>query len=321
VRRLVAVRLLHAVVVLLLVTTIAFFLLHFAPGDPFSFDYPTIPGDVRDRMRAEFGYDRPLLEQYVRYLGNVATGNLGFSHFMRVPVAQALGTVLPRTLLLMGLALVISFALGIRLGVFEIRHWQTRTARASNMLSLFVYSLPDFWLALMLLLTFSYWLPILPAGGMIDPVMHEYMTPRWAAWDRIRHLVLPLFTLVLIVTALIARYQRTALLEVLPADFIRTARAKGVKERDVIGRHALRNALLPMITLAGLLFPALLGGAVFVEKVFSWPGMGLTLISAISVRDHPFVVASVIVGAAMVVLGNLLADIAYGLADPRVRVR
>jgi peptide/nickel transport system permease protein len=321
VRRLVAVRLLHAVVVLFLVTTIAFFLLHFAPGDPFSFDNPNIPVDVQNRLRAEFGYDRPLLEQYGRYLGNVATGNLGFSHLLRVPVTQALGTVLPRTLLLMGLALVISFALGILLGVYEIRHWRTRRARASNVVSLLVYSLPDFWLALMLLLTFSYWLPILPAGGMIDPVMHEYMTPLWAAWDRIRHLILPLLTLVLIVTALTARYQRAALLEVLPADFVRTARAKGVGERDVIRRHALRNALLPMITLAGLAFPALLGGAVFVEKVFSWPGMGLTLISAIGVRDYPFVVASVVVGAAMVVLGNLLADIVYGLADPRIRVR
>jgi len=321
VRRLVAVRLFHAVVVLFLVTTIAFFLLHFAPGDPFSFENPNIPGDVRDRMRAEFGYDRPLMEQYVRYMGSVASGNLGFSHLLRVPVTQALGTVLPRTLLLMGLALVISFALGIRLGVYEVRHWQKRRARASNGISLFIYSLPDFWLALMLLLTFAYWLPILPGGGMVDVVMHEYMGPGQAAWDRIKHLILPLTALVLIVTALIARYQRAALLEVLPSDFVRTARAKGVDERDIIGRHALRNALLPMITLAGLAFPALLGGAVFVEKVFSWPGMGLTLISAIGVRDYPLVVASVVVGAAMVVIGNLLADIAYGLADPRVRVR
>ena len=320
-RRLVAVRLLHAVVVLLLVTTIAFFLLHFAPGDPFSFENPNVPLDVRARMRAQFGYDRPVWEQYVRYLGNVAAGNLGFSHLLRVPVTQALGVVLPRTLVLMGLALVISFALGVRLGVFEVFHWRKRRARAASGLSLFFYSLPDFWLALMLLLTFAYWLPILPAGGMVDAVMHDYMGPGAAAWDRIRHLILPLTALVVILTALIARYQRAALLEVLPSDFIRTARAKGVGEQEIVGRHALRNALLPMITLAGLAFPALLGGAVFVEKVFSWPGMGLTLISAIGVRDYPLVIASVVVGAAMVVLGNLLADIAYGLADPRIRVR
>ncbi|MEX2153230.1 MAG: ABC transporter permease [Gemmatimonadaceae bacterium] len=320
-RRLVAVRLLHAVVVLFLVTTIAFFLLHLAPGDPFAFDNQRIPEEVRARMRAAFGYDRPVLEQYARYLANAARGNLGFSHLMQTPVTRALGDALPRTLLLMGLALGISFVLGVRLGVYEIRHWRKLRARASSGVSLLVYSLPDFWLALMLLLTFAYWLPILPAGGMVDTVMHDYMSPGRAAWDRIQHLILPLTTLVLLITALIARYQRAALLEVLPSDFVRMARAKGLDENTVVGRHAFRNALLPMITLAGLAFPALLGGAVFVEKVFSWPGMGLLLINAIGVRDYPLVVASVVIGAAMVVLGNLLADIAYGFADPRVRVR
>src|SRR5688572_7892869 len=119
-------------------------------------------------MRAQFGYDRPLLEQYVRYLGNAATGNFGFSHLMRVPVTQALAITLPRTLLLMGLALTLGFALGMRLGVYEARHWRTRRARVTNSASLLVYSLPDFWLALMLLLLFAYWIPILPAGGMVD---------------------------------------------------------------------------------------------------------------------------------------------------------
>jgi peptide/nickel transport system permease protein len=321
VRRLVAVRLLHAVVVLFLVATIAFFLLHLAPGDPFSFETPNISEEVRDRMRAQFGYDRPVLEQYARYLGNVAVGNFGFSHYMRVPVGQALAVTIPRTLMLMGLALFISFALGMWLGVYEARHWRTRRARATNGATLLVYSLPDFWLALMLLLLFAYWIPILPAGGMVDTVMHGYLGPVAAAWDRVRHLILPVTTLTLLLTAFIARYQRAALLEVLPADFVRTARAKGVEEGEVVARHAFRNALLPMITLAGLAFPLLLGGAVFVERVFSWPGMGLLVVNAIAVRDYPLVVASVVVGAAMVTLGNLLADIAYGLADPRVRVR
>ena len=319
-RRLVAVRLLHAIVVLFLVTTVAFFLLHLAPGDPFSFDDANIAPAVKAQMRAEFGYDRPVLEQYARYLGNVTRGNFGYSHLMRVPVTEALAMVLPRTLLLMGLALAISFALGIRLGVYETLHRGTRRGRATSGTAMLLYSLPDFWLALMLLLTFAYWFPVLPAGGMVNAVMHDYMSAGEAAWDRVTHLVLPLTTLVLIVTALVARYQRTALLEVMPSDFVRSARAKGVAEPDVVGRHALRNALLPMITLAGLAFPALLGGAVFVEKIFSWPGMGLTLVSAISVRDYPLVIASVVVGAALVVLGNLIADIAYGLADPRIRV-
>ncbi len=319
-RRFVAVRLLHAVVVLFLVATIAFFLLHLAPGDPFAFDQSSVPEHVRDRMRAEFGYDRPVFEQYVRYLGNVARGNLGFSHYLRIPVTQALAAYLPRTLLLMGIALGISYALGMWLGVYEARHRRTRRARATNGATLFVYSLPDFWLALMLLLIFAYWLPVLPSGGMTDPVLHPYMSPGAAVWDRIKHLILPVTTLTLIATAFFARYQRAALLEVLPSDFVRTARAKGLGEDDVVSRHAWRNALLPMITLAGLSFPLLLGGAVFVEKVYSWPGMGFLVVNAIGVRDYPLVVASVVVGGAMVALGNLLADFAYGFADPRVRV-
>ena len=320
-RRLIAVRALHAVVVLLLVTTIAFFLLHLAPGDPFSLDNPAIPPEVSARMRAQFGYDRPVPEQYARYLGRVAQGDFGYSHMMRVPVVRALGDAIPRTLLLMGSALVLSFALGIWLGVFEARHRGTAKARAANGASLFVYSLPDFWLALMILLTFAYWIPALPSGGMTDPVMHDYMSPWQAALDVGRHLVLPLLTLTLIISAVVARFQRSALFDTLPLDFMRTARAKGVPEPELVGRHALRNSLLPMITLAGFAFPALLGGAVFVERVFNWPGMGLLVVNAIAQRDYALVVGAVLLGGFLVVLGNLLADICYGWADPRVRVR
>jgi peptide/nickel transport system permease protein len=321
VRRLVAVRFLHAVVVLWVVTTIAFLLIQWAPGDPFSFESTNITPEVRARMRAQFGYDRPILEQYVRYLANAARGDFGYSQLMRVPVTQALASRLPNTLILMAVAFVISFTLGIRLGLYEARHWRTGRARAANRVSLLLFSIPDFWFALMMLLTFAYWIPILPAGGMVDPVLHPYMGPWDAFWDRVKHLILPAGTLTLLLTAYFARYQRTALLEVLPSEFVRTARAKGLDEDAVINRHAFRNSLLPMITLAGLIFPLLLAGTVFVEKVFAWPGMGMMVITAISVRDYPLVVASVVVGSAMVLIGNLLADIAYGLADPRVRVR
>lgn len=320
-RRLIAVRALHAVVVLFLVTTIAFFLLHLAPGDPFSLDNPAIPPEVSARMRAQFGYDRPVPEQFARYLGRVAQGDFGYSHMLRVPVVRALGDAIPRTLLLMGSALVLSFSLGIWLGVFEARHRGTTKARAANGASLFVYSLPDFWLALMILLTFAYWIPALPSGGMTDPVMHDYMTPWQAALDVGRHLALPLLTLTLIISAVVARFQRSALFETLPLEFMRTARAKGVPEPELVGRHALRNSLLPMITLAGFAFPALLGGSVFVERVFNWPGMGLLVVNAIAQRDYALVVGAVVLGGFLVTLGNLLADIAYGWADPRVRVR
>lgn len=319
--RLIAVRGLHAVVVLFLVATIAFFLLHLAPGDPFSLDNPAIPPEVSARMRAQFGYDRPVVEQYVRYVGRVARGDFGYSHMLRVPVLTALAGAIPRTLLLMGSALVLSFAFGIWLGVFEARHRGRASGHVANGASLFVYSLPDFWLALMILLTFAYWIPAFPPGGMTDPVLHDFMSPSRAALDIAQHLLLPLLTLTLIISALVARFQRSALFDTLPLDFMRTARAKGVAESQVIRRHALRNSLLPMITLAGVAFPAVLGGAVFVERVFSWPGMGSLVVSAIAQRDYALVVGAVVVGAFMVVLGNLLADICYGWADPRIRVR
>lgn len=320
-RRFVAVRFLQAIVVLLIVATIVFFLIHLAPGDPLGADDARVSPEVRQQLRAQFGYDRPLIEQYLRYLGSVARGELGFSHSLQAPVSAVLAATLPRTLLLMGLALVLGFAVGMWLGVFEVRNQRSRKARVANGASLFVYSLPDFWLALMMLLTFAYWLPVLPAGGMVDVVLHDYMSPGRALLDRLRHLVLPLATLTLLIAAMIARYQRAALLEVLPADFVRTARAKGVEDGAVVARHALRNALLPMITLAGIAFPTLLGGAVFVERVFNWPGMGLIAVNAIAARDYALVMASVLVGGGMVAAGTLLADVAYGLADPRVRVR
>lgn len=306
---------------LFLVATIAFFLLHLAPGDPFSLDNPAIPPEVSARMRAQFGYDRPVVEQYVRYVGRVARGDFGYSHMLRVPVLTALAGAIPRTLLLMGSALVLSFAFGIWLGVFEARHRGRASGHVANGASLFVYSLPDFWLALMILLTFAYWIPAFPPGGMTDPVLHDFMSPSRAALDIAQHLLLPLLTLTLIISALVARFQRSALFDTLPLDFMRTARAKGVAESQVIRRHALRNSLLPMITLAGVAFPAVLGGAVFVERVFSWPGMGSLVVSAIAQRDYALVVGAVVVGAFMVVLGNLLADICYGWADPRIRVR
>ena len=319
--RFVAGRLWHAIVVSFLVTTIAFFLVHLAPGDPFSFDSPRVTEEIRSKWREQFGYDRPLAEQYWRYLGSVATGQLGYSHSLHIPVRDALAATLPRTLGLMGTALVLSFALGIWLGVFEARHAGSRKARAANAASLLVNSLPDFWLALMVLLVFAYWIPLFPAGGMIDAFLHDYMSPQRALWDRLAHLALPLLALTLVATAVIARFQRAALLDMLPSDFVRTARAKGVADAVVVRKHALRNALLPMITLAGLSFPALLGGAVFVERIFAWPGMGLLMTNAVGTRDYPLVLAAVLVGSFLVVAGNTLADIGYALADPRIRVR
>jgi len=322
VRRYLAARLAQSVIVVLLVTTISFFLIRLAPGDPFSFagDF-NVSEAVRNRLRAQYGYDRPMLEQFVLFLGNVARGRLGYSHSMHRYVGDVIADALPRTVLLMSVALVLSFAIGISLGALQAVKRGSWLDRALSGLLLLFYSIPDFWLALIALLAFAYWLPIFPAGGMIDQIMHDYMSLGGRIRDVAAHLVLPSITLALLAAAGIARYQRAALLDVLPQDFVRTARAKGLAEPAVVFKHALRNALLPVITLIGLLLPSLVGGAFFVEKVFSWPGMGYVAANAIASRDYDLVTGSVIVGGIMVTVGSLLADLLYAAADPRLRAR
>jgi peptide/nickel transport system permease protein len=269
----------------------------------------------------QFGYDQPLAVQYERYLSSVAHGRFGYSTSMNEPVSTAIAAALPRTLLLMGVALAVSLVLGIAVGLAQAVWRGSWFDRASGAVLLAFFSVPDFWLALIALLAFAYWWPVLPAGGIVDPVLHDYMGP-WASFvDRARHLVLPALTLVLLTAAAIARYQRAAVLDVLPLDFVRTARAKGLRPRDVLARHVLRNALLPVITLVGLMLPVLVGGALFVEKVFAWPGMGFLVANAIGARDYDIVTAGVIIGGIMVAVGNLLADVLYVMADPRLRSR
>ena len=318
-RRFLAARLLQSAIVVAVVTTIVFFLVHLAPGDPLSYDTARMTPAIRASLRHQFGYDRPLVEQYVRYVANVATGHLGYSQLQQQPAARAIGAALPRTLLLVGLSLLCSFVLGIALGVAQAARRGSWFDRLTSGALLVFYSVPDFWLALMLLLALAYWIPIFPAGGMIDVGMHDYLGFWGALWDRVKHLVLPVVALTLLTSAAVARYQRAAVLEVLPHEFVRVARAKGLDERRVIWRHVLRNALLPVITLFGLWLPAIVGGSVFVEKVFAWPGMGLLTVDAIAGRDYDVVAGAVIVGGAMVAVGSLLADLLYAVADPRLR--
>lgn len=311
----------HTVVVVAAVATIVFILIHAAPGDPFagSLDNPNVTEEVRARWRASYGLDQPLTVQYGRYLANLATGDLGWSFSRQRPVSDVIGSALPRTLLLVGLALALGFAAGIRLAVAQARRRGRPFDRAASAASLTLLSIPDFLLGILLLLAFSYWMPLFPVGGMTDAVEYAFMSPGARIADRLHHLALPLATLVLGAAAIVARYQRAALLEVLPRDYIRSARAKGVREQTVVGRHALRSSLTPAITLLGTSLPALVGGVVFVEKVFDWPGMGLVAVDAVSSRDYPLVLAVVIVGTLVVALGNLLADLLYLATDPRLR--
>lgn len=319
----VASRLLQAVVVVAIVTTVVFVLIHIAPGDPFSsaVDNPNVTEAMRAKWRAMYGLDRPLAEQYLLYLRNVARGDFGWSFSMHRPVLDVLKDALPNTLLLAGAALVLGFIGGITLAVLQAMHPGSRTDRTLGATSMFFYGMPDFWLALMMMLIFAYWIPWFPVAGAVDPVMHEYMGPLQALGDRLMHLALPAITLALLSGAAVARYQRAELLRVLPDDFVRTARAKGLTERRVMWVHVLRNALLPTISLLGLSLPVLFTGAVFIERVFAWPGMGWVILNGVATRDYPLVTAGVIVAAATVTLGSLCADLLYAVADPRIRGR
>jgi peptide/nickel transport system permease protein len=312
----------QAVGVVFMVTTLTFLLIHLAPGDPIAtaFDRPGIPESVKQQWRADFGLDRPIGEQYLRWVGNAARGDFGYSVSHRRPVHDVLADALPRTLTLVGLALVLSFALGIAVGVLQAERAGSARDRWLGRVLLVLYSVPDFWLALLVVLLFAYRLPILPAGGMVDPVLHEYLPLSGRILDRLAHLVLPVVTLTLLSAAVISRHQRTSLLNVLPSDWMRTALAKGLSWRAAVRRHALRNALLSTITLAGLSLPALAAGAVFVEKVFAFPGMGLLTVNAIGARDYQLITGGVLAISIMVAIGGLAADLAVAAADPRIRI-
>ena len=321
-RRYVAGRLLQATIVVLLVTTVTFVLVHLAPGDPITvmLDRPGVTEGVRQQWRTSFGLDRPIGEQYVRWVANTLRGDLGYSICFRRPVADVIADALPRTLLLVGLALTLSFVLGIVVAVLQSERPGGARDRWLGRVLLVLYSVPDFWFALVMLIVLAYRLPVLPPSGIVDPVLYDYMSPAARAFDRLKHLVLPVTTLTLLTTAAISRYQRSALLEVLPSDWMRTAIAKGLSRRGAVRRHALRNALLPSITLAGLYLPALVSGALLIEKVFSWPGMGLLAANAISSRDYLLITAVVLVTSIAVAIGSLVADLASAFADPRIRV-
>jgi peptide/nickel transport system permease protein len=314
-------RLAQGVIVIFAVATLVFVLLRAAPGDPLAVlgEQPQLSPDAVERLRRTFGLDQPVPVQYVRYLANLARGEFGISLTQHRPVLAAIGDALPNTLLLAAAALLVDFAVGIGVGIVQGARGRSRTDALLSLVTVTLYSTPVFWLGLVLLVLFSQTLGWFPAGGTIDPIGHWSLPLAGRVLDRLHHLVLPALTLGLAAAGYTARHQRSAMLEAIGQDFIRTARAKGLRERTVVLRHALRNALLPTITLAGIAFPVLLSGTVLVETVFSWPGMGRLAADAIGRRDYPMVTGAAILAAAMVVLGNLLADLAARLADPRIR--
>jgi len=319
-------RLLGAIPLVLGVATVIFFVIQLAPGDPASrMLAPGMDEAVIAQMRANFGLDDPLPVQYVKWLGSMLQGDFGYSYSHSRPVIAVIGDMLPNTLLLSGLALAVSFLVGIAIGVVQAVRPYSAADSVLSVIALFFYSMPSFWLALMLILVFSYlarnvwdWPIWFPASGTRSSDF-DLMSPGAQVVDRIRHLILPVTALSLVLAAGVARYTRGSLLEVVGQDYVRTARAKGLPERTVILKHALRNALIPVVTLLGLYLPVLFSGTVFIETVFGWPGMGKTIVDAIGTRDYPLIMAASLIFAGMVVVGNLIADLLYAVVDPRIR--
>lgn len=301
--------------------SLTFVAIHLAPGQPFlpPDERPMAP-EVVARLRRNYGLDRPLPEQYLRYFVQLARGELGESFSQRRPVAQAIADAVPNTLLLTTTALAIDFTLGILIGLFQAARARRRSDVALANVTLFFYSLPTFWLALVLQLVFALRLGWFPTSGVTEPALYGSLPLLGRLADRLYHLVLPALTLGLVGAGGTARFQRAALLEALGHEYVRTARAKGLAERAVLVRHAWRDALLPVISLAGVALPFLLTGAVLIETVFSWPGLGKLAADAISARDYPLVLGTTLLATCAVVAGSFLADVLTAVADPRVRL-
>ncbi|MDH5233512.1 MAG: ABC transporter permease [Gemmatimonadota bacterium] len=317
-RRVLLSRLGQGATVVALVVTVCFTLIRLAPGDPFasSFEQENVTLEMRERMRRTYGFDRPIPEQFVLYVRSLTRGELGWSFSRNQPVATALVQLLPPTLLLMGTALLLGWLGGVAVGAWQGWRGDTRATRAVSRASLVVLSVPEFVLALLLVMGPALTWGLFPVTGMRQDFPPGGLR---SVLDLLYHLVLPALTLTLVVGAVVARHQRRAILEVVDAEFVRAARAKGVPEGRILLRHALRNALVPVLTLAGVLFPALVSGAVLVEKIFAWPGMGRAVVDAVLRRDYPLVVGTVLVSSLCVVVGTMLADLAVLWADPRRR--
>lgn len=312
---------------ILVVVTITFLLINLAPGDPARLWAGPAAGEAElAAARHALGLDQPLPTRYVSWLWNFVRGDWGMSLARQRPVAGLIADALPHTLMLTGLSLLATYLGGITLGLIQAARNRSALDTGITVGSLFVLGMPSYWLATMLVLVFAYgaarggwpgWLQ-LPALGVAS-LDAEFLSPVGRVMDRARHLVLPLATLGLLGIAGTARFVRAAALEVGHLPYIRTARAKGLGGFVVARRHVLRNALIPVITLLGLSLPMLFSGTVFVEVIFAWPGMGREMVSAVGARDYPVALATTAIYGALVVLGNLAADLLYAVADPRLR--
>lgn len=274
---------------------------------------------MMDAVRENLGLEQPVHVQYAKTIVSYLRGDFGVSIASNRPVAEVLSEAIPRTLLLTVAALLLQITLGLILGMISVVKRYTSLDRTLSLIFLLFYSIPSFYFAFVLIAIFSLKLEWLPTANMfsIPPIDGGFMD---AAADRIAHLVLPVTVLALGSAAALARYTRGSLLDVINQEYIRTARAKGLSDGRIVWRHAFKNALPQILTVVGLSIPFLLGGAVVIEKIFAWPGMGALIVDSIYARDYPVVLAVNFVAAFMVILGNLFADLSYAWADPRVKL-
>jgi peptide/nickel transport system permease protein len=337
-------RLLQAIPMLLLVSIVLFALVNLAPGGPLSAYSRTnrMPEEKKEAIRRSFGLDKPLPVQYIVWLvgndwmaidtdGNgitdsygtrkgVLRGDFGFSYKTREPVLDQIADRLPNTIYLMTITLIAVGIVAIPIGIISAVKQYSKFDLTATTLSFMGQAIPEFWLGLLLILIFYATLenpftgePLFPPGGMYT------IGEEFSIWDRIHHLILPVTMGMVSWVAWYSRFLRSSMLDVINQDYIRTARAKGQIERLVLYKHGLKNALIPLVTMFALDFPYIFAGALYVELIFSWPGMGRLFFDAANARDYPILLAILTIGAAIVILSNLLADIAYGILDPRVR--
>ena len=316
-------RLLFMIPLLLGITIITFVVVHLSPGGPADMLTglsPKVSAEAKARLHSLYGLDKPLHVQYWLWLSRLVRFDFGESFKDGRLVIIKILERLPATLLLNVLSLLLIFFIALPIGIVSAVRQDSFFDKGMTVFVFLGFSVPAFWLALLLMLLFGVVLGWLPISGM-HSVNFPYFSLWGKLWDIIKHLILPVFVSAFGGLAYLSRYSRTSMLEVLRQDYIRTARAKGLPEKKVIYRHALRNALIPIVTLLGLSLPALIGGGFIFETIFAWPGMGRLGYQAIMARDYPVIMGVGIIAALLTLLGNLIADITYAFIDPRIRYR
>lgn len=313
-------RLLQIIPTLIGISIILFAISSMVPGDYITaVNNPTMSAEKAAQLREIYGLDKPAVERYFTWIGNMLKGNLGDSLVHKKPVTTVMGNYVWNSFFIALFSLIFSWIIAIFAGVFSAKFQYSLFDKLVTLFIFLCMSLPSFFIGLLLIKFFALDLGLFPVGGMTTSGMNG------STWDQLVdiawHMFLPVLVLTMLSTGSLTRYFRTSMLEVIRQDYIRTARAKGLKERTVIFKHALRNALLPAITLMGFELPALFGGAIILEKIFIWPGVGQVYLESISMRDYPFMLGFTVFISVLTLIGNLLSDVLYGAADPRIRLK